>query len=177
MARYRASLNQDLIVPSVARAVECGTPERVAGTAALEQAGNLFGLQRLSESERIAGNEGRSTSLPTPAESRALGMMSRAAGVIEQVAQKLGQAATIAGAYNEAVKSFDAAPDTLGGLNKAAAAINTFVGGVVAGAIDDAIVASTGGAAIGIVNDSWEQHGAGPSQVLVGEAVRWLSRQ
>lgn len=44
-----ATLNKDLIIPSIEHAVETGTTREVATRAALKQAGNLFSLQSLQE--------------------------------------------------------------------------------------------------------------------------------
>jgi RHS repeat-associated protein len=43
-----ANLNKDILVPSIEHAVETGTERNVANKAALEQAGNMFKLQRLN---------------------------------------------------------------------------------------------------------------------------------
>jgi len=48
-----ANVNKDIIVPSIEHAVETGTSRTVANKAALGQLGNLFGLQRLSETANI----------------------------------------------------------------------------------------------------------------------------
>jgi RHS repeat-associated protein len=82
----------------------------------------------------------------------------------------LGRLLTVYGAANEADRSYAAAAPGL--FNPSANYVATFVGAVVAGAVDDAMMAVNPPAGVPLVIESWERHGAGPTQVLWGNVVR-----
>jgi RHS repeat-associated protein len=86
-----------------------------------------------------------------------------------------GKVATVYGAHKEAQRS---AAQVEGEFNKNAAYSTTFALGVAGGVIDDALAVMP--STSGFVNDSWEHHNAGPTQVLAGDTLRafnsWVMR-
>ncbi|MBD1847611.1 toxin [Cyanobacteria bacterium FACHB-63] len=119
------------------------------------------------------------TSISKPPVPPAPSRLARATAWTMEVAPKAlkvaGHIATVVGAHNEAVKSAQAVKGSDEDTHKAAY-LTTFVFGVVGGTFDDAI----GVFNPGFVGNSWETQGAGPTQVLFGEALRsynaWVQR-
>jgi hypothetical protein len=172
-----ANLTEHVMEPSITRMKETGVPEATANEAALHQAGNLFGLQRLSDSAKIIAEEQKAaswTARAAKAWEAAKPALNKAAAVGEQVLTFVGRVFTVLGAATEASKTYDEVPAGPLYINKELAWTLTFVLGIAAGAVDDALMMEP--AHSPIVTDSWEQNGSGPAQHLVGEAVRWVGK-
>jgi hypothetical protein len=99
---------------------------------------------------------------------------SKYASYVMKGADTVGKIFTIVGAHNEAAKSAQEANPGPLNLNAMATYYTTLALGVVVGVVDDAMAATGYGAPF--VAESWEHHDAGPSQVLVGEAVREFNK-
>ncbi len=123
------SLNEDLVLPSVTRAVETGTPEGVAGTAILSQVGKLFSKFSLREAgARVARSGSRARGSITV--ETAAGMAGGALTVFAAVQT----AATLHSAYQESVQAHSYTPLAKATVHEAGSWGGGFVGGFLLGA-------------------------------------------
>jgi hypothetical protein len=111
-----------------------------------------------------------------PAELPPSGWQRAGAAVIEYggtALRFLGRVTTVYGAVTEANRTWDLeVRNNRGSVNAGAMWISTAVSGIIAGAIDDALAATTIEIGSAPVVDSWEHVGSGPVQHAAGQAIR-----
>ena len=103
-------------------------------------------------------------------------LLIRGAVAAGEVARGIGLVFSVAGAYSEAKKTFEEAPPGLL-FNKPASATIAFGLALAGGLVDDTAAVASGGVLAPVVGESWQEHGAGPTQVMAGDFARWFSRQ
>ena len=133
-------------------------------TSTIEKAANAF--------EPVAA-ETMEVSKLTRFKAAAGSLLRSTASVASEGAEIVGKAAFVVGAYNEAATTYKSVPGTW--FDKGVAATFTFiVPGLGGGIVDDATVALTGGVMIGPQGESYDQHGSGMAQHMLGEMQRSL---
>ena len=89
-----------------------------------------------------------------------------------------GEALSLYGAYTMASRNADEFSNS-GVINQGGIFLGTFLWTAAAGVVDDGLAALTIEIGSAPVLDSWDQNGAGPTQVLVGDALqsyyRWAA--